>query len=139
MPGVFLLPAFIHLGHEYQDLLSPCDGMHVAQTRPGFILSSERVLENGVRTHVNSMGKISSIRGSEQGVRTHVNSMGKISSIRGSEQDQTHDAASCRTASPTLYQLSYSVSPLPLPPLTPVKTELGLQVVLYAKSTASVS
>ena len=29
MLGVFLLPAFIRLGHEYQDLLSLCDGMHV--------------------------------------------------------------------------------------------------------------
>ena len=27
--GVFLLPAFTHLGHECQDLLSPCDEMHV--------------------------------------------------------------------------------------------------------------
>ena len=27
--GVFLLPAFAHLGHECQGLLSPCDGMHV--------------------------------------------------------------------------------------------------------------
>ena len=26
--GVFLLPAFTHLGHERQDLWSPCDGMH---------------------------------------------------------------------------------------------------------------
>ena len=26
--GVFLLPAFTHLGHECQDLLSPCNGMH---------------------------------------------------------------------------------------------------------------
>ena len=31
------------------------------QTRPRFILSSERVLGNGVRTHVNSKGKIPSI------------------------------------------------------------------------------
>ena len=31
-----------------------------AQTRPRFILSSERGLGNGVRTHVNSKGKISS-------------------------------------------------------------------------------
>ena len=30
MLGVFLLPAFTHLGHERQDLLSPCDGMHVS-------------------------------------------------------------------------------------------------------------
>ena len=27
--GVFLLPAFTRLGHEYQDLLSLCDEMHV--------------------------------------------------------------------------------------------------------------
>ena len=26
--GVFLLPAFTRLGHERQDLLSPCDGIH---------------------------------------------------------------------------------------------------------------
>ena len=29
MLGVFLLPAFTCLGHESQDLLSLCDGMHV--------------------------------------------------------------------------------------------------------------
>ena len=29
MLGVFLLPAFTHLGHECQDLLSSCDGMYV--------------------------------------------------------------------------------------------------------------
>ena len=29
MLGVFGLPAFIRLGHERQDLLSPCDGLHV--------------------------------------------------------------------------------------------------------------
>ena len=28
MLGVFLLPAFTHPGHEWQALLSPCDGMH---------------------------------------------------------------------------------------------------------------
>ena len=27
--GVFLLPAFTRRGHERQDLLSPCDEMHV--------------------------------------------------------------------------------------------------------------
>ena len=42
------------------------------------------------------------------GVRTHVNSKGKIPSTRGKEQDQTRDSASCRTVSPTHYQLSYS-------------------------------
>ena len=30
MLGVFLLPAFTRLGHERQDLLSPCDEMHVS-------------------------------------------------------------------------------------------------------------
>ena len=29
MLGVFLLPAFTRLGHECQDLLSPCGGMHM--------------------------------------------------------------------------------------------------------------
>ena len=29
MLGAFLLPSFIRLGHECQDLMSPCDGMHV--------------------------------------------------------------------------------------------------------------
>ena len=29
MLGVFLLPAFTCSGHERQDLLSPCDEMHV--------------------------------------------------------------------------------------------------------------
>ena len=29
MLGVFLLLAFTHVGHECQDLLSSCDGMHV--------------------------------------------------------------------------------------------------------------
>ena len=29
MLGVFLLPALTRSGHEYQDLLSPCNGMHV--------------------------------------------------------------------------------------------------------------
>ena len=28
MIGVFLLPAFIPLGHKCQDLLHSCDGMH---------------------------------------------------------------------------------------------------------------
>ena len=84
----FLLPAFIYLGHECQDLLSLCV---CVQTRPQFILSSERVVGNGVKTHVNSKRK--------------------IPYTGGSEKDQTHDTASRRTASPTHYQLSYS-SPL---------------------------
>ena len=39
--GAFLLPAFTILGHECQDLLSPCDGSWNACV-PRFILSSER-------------------------------------------------------------------------------------------------
>ena len=58
MLGVFLLPAFTRLGHECQDLLSPFDEMHVCTARPRFILSPERVLWNGVRTHVTFKGKI---------------------------------------------------------------------------------
>ena len=45
------------------------------------------------------------------GIRTHVNSKGKIPSTRNnfsSEEDRTQDAASSRTASPTHYPLSYS-------------------------------
>ena len=73
MLGDILLPAFMHLGHECQDLLSPCRGMHnsrvpnqngvsqacyiveihhsgrkpsiCAQIGPQFILSSERVFQ----------------------------------------------------------------------------------------------
>ena len=51
---VFLLLAFTRLGHVCRDLLSPCDGMHVCT---GLSISSERVLGDGVRTHVNSKGK----------------------------------------------------------------------------------
>ena len=42
------------------------------------------------------------------GVRTHVNSEGKIPSTRGSEEDGICAFASHRTASPTHYQLSCS-------------------------------
>ena len=72
--GVRLLPAFTHLGHECQNLLSPCDGMHVCTDKTSADTSYLRVLENGVRTYVNSTG---------------------------SEEGQTCDAASRRTASPT--------------------------------------
>ena len=40
------------------------------------------------------------------GVRTHVNSKGKIPSPRGSEEGNTRDAASPMTASPKHYRLS---------------------------------
>ena len=58
MLGVLLLPTVTHLGHNCQDLSSPCMECICAQTRPWFVLSSERVLNGmGVRTHVNSKGK----------------------------------------------------------------------------------
>ena len=41
--GCILLPAFTGLGHERQDLWSLCNKCMCAQTRPQFILSSERV------------------------------------------------------------------------------------------------
>ena len=56
--------------------------------RLDFILSSKRGLGNGVRTHVNSKGKILSTGGTEEG--------------------RILDFASCRTASPAEYRLSYS-------------------------------
>ena len=39
MLGVILLPAFICLGHECQDLLSLCDGMHVHRLDLGILYS----------------------------------------------------------------------------------------------------
>ena len=44
MLSVFLLLAFTHLGHEYQDLFVHAMECMCAQTKPWFILSSERVL-----------------------------------------------------------------------------------------------
>ena len=61
MLGVFLLPAFTCLGHKRQDLLSLCDGMHVVHRLDLGLYSHPKEFEaNGVRTHVNSKGKISS-------------------------------------------------------------------------------
>ena len=61
MLGVFVLPAFTHLGHERQDLLSPCDGRHVCTDQTSvYTLIRKSFGGNGVRTHVNSKGKIPS-------------------------------------------------------------------------------
>ena len=76
-----------------------------AQTRPRIILSSERVLGNGARTHGVSKGKIPST--------------GKKLSP---EEDGTHDAASSRTASPTHYQRAIPAPPLPTSYSGPVPT-----------------
>ena len=78
-----------------------------AQTRPRFILSRERVLGNGSRTHVNSKGK--------------------IHSTGGSEESRTRDASSRGTARPTHYRLSYSAPP-PLPPPHNLSLSLSLSL-----------
>ena len=88
MLGVFLLPAFTRLGHERQDFLSPRDGMHMC-TDLGLYSHPKEFWGNGVRTHVNSKGKIPST--------------GKKISP---EEDRTHDAAS-KTASPTHNQRAF--------------------------------
>ena len=82
-----------------------------AQTRPWFILLYKRIFGNGVRTHINSKRK--------------------ISSTVGSEEDRTCGVASCRTASPTHYQLSYSS-----PTLCTISTGQGsrLHVSMYGFS-----
>ena len=59
--GVFLLPTFTRLGHERQDLLSPCDEMHVCTDKTSvYTLIRKSFGGNGVWTHVNSKGKIPS-------------------------------------------------------------------------------
>ena len=65
MLGVFLLLAFTRLGHECQDLLSPCDGMHVCTDWTSLhTLIRKSFLGNGVRNDVNnSKGKIPSTQG----------------------------------------------------------------------------
>ena len=89
MLGMFLLPAFTCLGHEWQGLLSQCNGMHVCTDYISvYTLIWRSVWGNGVRNHVNSKGK--------------------IPSTRDSEEVWARNAASPRTASPKRYQLSYS-------------------------------
>ena len=56
----FLLPTFTRLGHECQDLLSLCNGMHRLDL--GLYSHPKEFGGNGVRTHVNSKGKIPSTR-----------------------------------------------------------------------------
>ena len=60
MLGVFLLPAFTCLGHKSQDLLSLCDGMYVCTdyTLVYTLIRKSFLGGNGVRTYVNSKGKI---------------------------------------------------------------------------------
>ena len=62
MLDVFLLPAFTRLGHECQDLWSGCNGMHMHRLDQGLYSHPKVFWGNGVRTHVNSKGKIPSTR-----------------------------------------------------------------------------
>ena len=60
------------------------------------------------------------------GVRTHLNSKGKIPSTGGSEEIRTRDAASRRTANPAHYRLSYSRPPYQwLTKLVPCQAPIG--------------
>ena len=57
MLGVFLL-AFTHLGHECQDLLSLCKGMHVCTDYTSiYTLMRKSVFREQSPIHVNSKGK----------------------------------------------------------------------------------
>ena len=61
MLGVFLLLTFNSLGHNWQGLLSPCDGMHACTDLTSvYTLIRKSLGGNGVRIHVNSKGKIRS-------------------------------------------------------------------------------
>ena len=54
--GVFLLPAFTRLGHECQDLLSPCDEMHVCTDYTSvYTLIRKGFGGNGVWYNLNDM------------------------------------------------------------------------------------
>ena len=97
MLGVFLLPAFTRLGHECQDLWSGEMECMCAQTRPRFILLSERVLGESEPT-LTPRGKVSWTR--------------KIL-LRGGWNPER------RTVSPTHYQRAI---PAPL-----VRAELSVQ------------
>ena len=85
----FFLPAFTRLGQELQDLLSPCEGLHVC---------------------TDSTSVYTPIRKSFQGVESEpmLTSKGKIPSTGGSEEGRTRNAESRSTVSSTHYRLSYS-------------------------------
>ena len=87
--GVFLLPAFTRPGHECQDLLSPCNGMHMCT--------------DGISVYTRIRKNLG---GTES--ETMLTPREKIPSTGGREEVRTRDTASRRTASPTHYRLSYS-------------------------------
>ena len=65
---MFLLPAFTRLGNGCENLLSPCDRMHVCRdwTSVYSLIRKSSFLRNVVGTYVNSKGKITSTGGSEE-------------------------------------------------------------------------
>ena len=81
MLGVFLLLAFTRPGHECEDLLSPCDGMHVC-------------------THYTSVYTL--IRKSFGGMESEPMLIPREKF--SPEEDRTYDAASSRTAGSSHYQ-----------------------------------
>ena len=103
MLSVFLLPAFTRLGHECQDLLSPCDGMHVC--------TDWTTVYTLIRKSFGRMESEPMLTPREKSPLPEKSS---------SEEDRTHDPASHRTASPTRYQLS-------IPAPIPVTSKLVLQ------------
>ena len=87
MLGVFLLPAFTWLGHEHQDLMSLCDGMHVCTDL------------TPVYTFIRK-----SFWGMETEPMLTPREKSPLPEKISPEEDRTHNAASSRTASPTHYQ-----------------------------------
>ena len=87
MLGEFLLPAFTRLGHECQDLLSLCDGMHVHR------------LDLGLYSHPKEF-----FSGMESEPILTPREKSRLNEKFSAEEDRTRDAASSRTASPTHYQ-----------------------------------
>ena len=73
-------------------------------------------LDLGLYSHPKELG------GGGVGVRTHVNSKGKLPSTgkKSSEEDQTHDAVSSRTVSPTHYRRAILHPPTPPHPPIPL-------------------
>ena len=89
-------------------------GIHPSRTRMSGSFKSLRWnacvhrLDLGLHSHPKELEGWGG--GRADGVRTHVNTKGKIPSPGGSEEGRTGDVASGRTASPTHYRLSYSGS-----------------------------
>ena len=84
--GCVLLPAFARLGHECQDLWSPCDGMHVS------------IDHTSVYTLLQK-----SFAGMESEPMLTPSENSPLLEQFFSEEDRTQDTASSRTASLTRY------------------------------------